>query len=422
MKKNIAVKVENVSKHYKIYERARDRVKEAFNPFRKKYYSNFCAIDNLSFEIQKGEVLGLFGLNGAGKSTLLKMIAGVLTPSSGRINVHGRINAMIEIGSSLNPELTGRQNIKFNLDLNNIPSEDREKVTQEIIDFAEIGLYIDQPVKNYSSGMGARLGFGIATAVKPEILIIDEVLAVGDAIFQNKCFVKIRQLLKGGTTVIFVSHNVSLMIEFCSRAIFLHKRQILLDGHPKEVAHYYQKALFSEDKESVIKEIRALNKDDAETDCKEEIKLDSVDISNNESRKYEMDLITGRKGIYDLDGNLTSFLETGMEYVLSLDVTFKKSFKKVRVDFASQEVTGKVLPTFDSYSENNTIENVKCSEKYSISTQFKCDVFKGNYTAYVTFFDVSDDRFDDQLKATQIGIRFEAGTVSKENTIKIQKI
>lgn len=416
MKKDIVIKLQNVSKNYKIYDFARDRVKEAFSITRKKYYKDFCALKDINLEIKKGEVLGLFGLNGAGKSTLLKMIAGVVTPSSGRINVRGNINAMLELGGNINPELTGMQNIMFSLDLNKIEGSERDETIKQITDFADIGDYIYQPVKSYSSGMAARLGFGISTAVKPDILIVDEVLAVGDAIFQNKCFIKIKQLLKGGTTVIFVSHNISLMLEFCSRAVFIHDRRVLLDGDPKQVAHYYQKALFSADRESALKEIRSLG-DEKESEENESTSTISIVDPN-----YKVDLLTNCVGIYDHEGSPTTFLETGSDYVLSLNVTFHRDFEKVKVKFLAEDVTGKTISTFDSYSDNNLIENVKYLDKYSIVNNFKCDVFQGHYTVYVKFFDISDARFDSELIASEIGVRFEAGVVGKDNDIKIGKI
>ncbi|MEY8716365.1 ABC transporter ATP-binding protein [Francisella philomiragia] len=416
MKKDIVIKLQNVSKNYKIYDSARDRVKEAFSITRKKYYKDFCALKDVNLEIKKGEVLGLFGLNGAGKSTLLKMIAGVVTPSSGRINVRGNINAMLELGGNINPELTGMQNIMFSLDLNKIEGSERDETIKQITDFADIGDYIYQPVKSYSSGMAARLGFGISTAVKPDILIVDEVLAVGDAIFQNKCFIKIKQLLKGGTTVIFVSHNISLMLEFCTRAVFIHERGLLLDGDPKQVAHYYQKALFSADQESALKEIRALG------DEKESEEKESTSTTSIVDRNYKVDLLTNCVGIYDHEGSPTTFLETGSDYVLSLNVTFQRDFEKIKVKFLAEDVTGKTISTFDSYSDNNLIENVKYLDKYSIVNNFKCDVFQGHYTVYVKFFDISDARFDSELIASEIGVRFEAGVVGKDNNIKIGKI
>ncbi|MBK2257731.1 ABC transporter ATP-binding protein [Francisella philomiragia] len=412
MKRNIAIKLTNVSKYYKIYDSARDRVKEAFSLSRKKYSKDFCAVKDVNLEINKGEVLGIFGLNGAGKSTLLKIIAGVVTPTSGRVNVNGQINAMLEITGSVNPELTGAQNIKYSLDLNKVNENERDQITREIIEFAEIGDYINQPVKNYSSGMTARLGFGIATAIKPEILIVDEVLAVGDAIFQNKCFVKIRQLLKGGTTVVFVSHNVSLMVEFCSRAIFLHNRQILLDDEPKRVAHYYQKALFSDDKERVIREIQILNGDIVE-------EADS-DVKDNFGRDLD-NLLVSDLCIYDMSNNATSFLETGYEYILSMDVKFLNDYNKVKVDFDAQDITGKTLTLFNSFSEGNILEGIKSGDVFNISNIFKCVVYKGQYTIRVSFTDISDKRFDTLIESNKIEIKFEVGVLEQENVLKIQK-
>lgn len=418
MKKNIAIKLDRVTKNYKVYDRARDRVKEAFSITRKKYHRDFCAVKDISLEIKRGEVVGLFGLNGAGKSTLLKMIAGVVTPSSGRVLVHGHMSAMLELGGNVNPELTGMQNVIYNLDLNKIKEPERTRTIKEIVDFAEIGDYINQPVKSYSSGMRARLAFGISTTIKPEILIVDEVLAVGDAVFQNKCFVKIRQLLKGGTTVIFVSHNISLMVEICNRAIFLHQKEILLDGEPKLVAHHYQKALFSADQEKAIQEIKLLNGgvnfDNSDSD--------SQKISSLVEDGKELDLITKSLGIYDTDGEPISFLETGMDYDLSLMVVFKRNFDKVKITFSAQDVTGKKITTFNSYSSDTEIENISCDEKYVITNKFKCDVFKGHYTVYVKFFDIGDDRFDSELRVNEIGVRFEVGIISRESKVEIQKL
>ena len=387
---------------------------KAFNPFRKKYYKNFCAIDNLNLEIKKGEVLGLFGLNGAGKSTLLKMIAGVLTPTSGRINVSGHINAMIEIGGSLNPELTGRQNIKFNLDLNNIPSEDREKVTQNIIDFAEIGLYIDQPVKNYSSGMGARLGFGIATATRPEILIVDEVLAVGDAIFQSKCFARIRELLKGGTTVVFVSHNIPLMIEFCSRAVFIYERKIVFDGPVKQIAEYYERVLFSQDKQKTISNIQKKIGDESE-DALMDNSTRLFEVSNEALEILKLSLRgSSRANEY--------FLQTGKDYTLMFDINFKKNFKKVKFDFILEDVTGKKLDFLSLYKENDYIENVTDNSSYSVINTFTWKVFTGIYYIFFVVKAIDHDDLEIELAQTQKYMLNSVGVKETNSSLMIKKL
>ena len=379
MKKDIAIKLENVSKYYKMYNRVRDRVKETFSPTRKRYSKDFCAVKDINLEIKKGEVLGMFGLNGAGKSTILKMIAGVVTPTKGRVHVNGNINAMLEISGALNPELTGRQNIKFNLDLNGVEDSDRNRITKEIIDFAEIGEHIDQPVKNYSSGMGARLGFGIATSTKPEILIVDEVLAVGDSIFQSKCFMKIRSLLKGGTTVVFVSHNVDLMKEFCSRAILLHDRKIVMDGDVHEIVNIYQKVMFSSNQTEALTRIQQQK----ELLTRGE-KLDIFDSDFDNSESYENDFVKIYNSIIiDKDNKDTCILETASNYSFEFDLEFKLLLKKVSISFELYDITTKLVNTLSRYNNSNEIVDINENDKYRIKNFFNNNLFYGEYTAKV---------------------------------------
>lgn len=259
MKKDVAVKIRDISKVYKLYDQPIDRLKEALHPFKKKYHKDFYALKDINLEIKKGEVLGIVGVNGAGKSTLLKILAGVLTPSSGRVNVSGDLNAILELGSGLKPEMTGRENIRLNLQING-HAKSGEQLVEEIVAFAELGEHIDQPVKTYSSGMKARLGFGIATSTNPDVLIVDEVLAVGDILFKRKCFAKIEELFKSGKTVIFVSHSSQSVIEFCDRAILLYDREIIMDDTPKKVTDFYQKLVFSKDKKKTVADERGSQK------------------------------------------------------------------------------------------------------------------------------------------------------------------
>jgi lipopolysaccharide transport system ATP-binding protein len=415
MKKSVAIKVDNVCKYYKIYDRARDRVKEAFSPFRKKYYKEFCAIDDVSLEIKKGEVLGIFGLNGAGKSTLLKMIAGVVTPTKGRITAHGNINAMLELGGSLNPELTGRQNIKLNLDINDIQPEDRENIIKDVVEFAEIGEYIDQPVKNYSSGMEARLGFGLATAVRPEILIVDEVLAVGDAIFQNKCFIRIRELLRDGVTVIFVSHNIPLMIEFCNRAIFLYNRKIIFDGDVRTIANYYQRVLFSEDKFKTICDIQ--KRIESGTD------ENSYDLSDNVTRCYENEsLKILDMNVFDGD-DIVHILVTGSVYVFSINLEFKRDFKKIGFKFVSYDVTGKEIYLLDgSEGEKGLLMDVPKGSRYCIENTFNCSVGDGHCNVNIQLFEILDDGSKVDLSIKDAKYRLQTSLPYRKVAIKSMKI
>ena len=214
------VKITNLVKEYKMYARKKDRLFEAVLPGYKKH-TVFRAMDNLSLEIKKGEVLGILGKNGAGKSTLLKMITGVVTPTSGEIEVNGKISSLLELGAAFNPELTGVENIYQHGQVMGLTNEQIEEKKDEIIEFADIGEHLYQPVKTYSSGMFARLAFACAINVEPDILIVDEVLSVGDIAFQLKCFKKFEQFKEKGKTIIFVTHNIADVLKNCNRAIII---------------------------------------------------------------------------------------------------------------------------------------------------------------------------------------------------------
>lgn len=220
---DIAIKVENVSKVYKLYDKPMDRLKETLSPSKKKYHKDHYALDNISFEVNKGETVGIIGTNGSGKSTLLKMITGVLTPTSGNITVNGKVSALLELGAGFNPEYTGMENIYLNGTMMGYSRDDMDKKVQPILEFADIGEFINQPVKTYSSGMFARLAFAVAINVEPEILIVDEALSVGDTRFQIKCMNKMKQMMEGGTTVLFVSHDTNSIKRFCSKALWIDK-------------------------------------------------------------------------------------------------------------------------------------------------------------------------------------------------------
>lgn len=233
------VQVENISKVYKLYKKPFDIVKESLSLSRKMYHKKFNALDNVSLELKRGEALGIIGRNGNGKSTLLKIIAKVITPTSGSIKTSGRVSAILELTSNLKTEMTGRQNIIYNLKIQGFTSKKEilEK-TKQIEDFAEIDEFIDQPVKVYSSGMKSRLGFGIATSVEPDILILDEVLAVGDFNFQQKCLAKINSM-RGNISMIFVSHSMNSVRLFCDNVLVLEKGKKAFYGKAEDGIKYY---------------------------------------------------------------------------------------------------------------------------------------------------------------------------------------
>jgi ABC-type polysaccharide/polyol phosphate transport system ATPase subunit len=238
---SISIRVENVSQRFRVIHERPDTLRELFSKFFRhtSHYHDFEAVKNVSFDVSRGEMVGVIGRNGSGKSTLLKIIAGVYRPSAGRVQANGTLAPLIELGAGFHGELTGRENILVNGLLMGYSKREMLGREQSIIDFADIGEFIDAPVKQYSSGMYTRLAFAVATEVDPDILVIDEILAVGDAPFQAKCFDRLQRFRASGKTILFVSHAMGQIVDFCDRAILLDKGIMVADGRPEEVAELY---------------------------------------------------------------------------------------------------------------------------------------------------------------------------------------
>jgi lipopolysaccharide transport system ATP-binding protein/teichoic acid transport system ATP-binding protein len=233
------IKVENLTKIYPIFNKKSERLKEAFSFIRKKYHSDFYALNNISFEIKRGETIGIIGQNGSGKSTLLKILSGVLTQTSGVVTINGKVSALLELGAGFNPEMTGIENIYLNGTIMGYSRDEMTHKIKTISEFADIGDFLHQPVKTYSSGMFARLAFAVAVNVEPEILIVDEVLSVGDLQFQIKCMNQMKRMMEGGTTVLLVTHDINSIRRFCSRAIWINGGVIARSGDVNKVADQY---------------------------------------------------------------------------------------------------------------------------------------------------------------------------------------
>lgn len=243
---DFAVQARDLGKCYQIYEKPVDRLRQAIWRGRKQFYREFWAIRDISLNIRKGETLGIIGSNGSGKSTLLQLICGILTPTEGELNVSGRISALLELGAGFSPEFTGRENVFMNAAIMGLTRAEISERYDEVVAFADIGHFIEQPVKTYSSGMYVRLAFAIAINVLPDILVVDEALAVGDARFQQKCLAKIKKFCRTGTAI-FVSHDTSAVTELCSRVIWIASGKIKMDGPPKFVAEKYLQYMYEGD-------------------------------------------------------------------------------------------------------------------------------------------------------------------------------
>ena len=239
----VAIDIVNLSKCFHLYRSPLDRLKEAFHPLKKKFSSDFFALQDVSFSIPLGQTWGIIGLNGSGKSTLLKLICGILQPTSGSLTVNGTISALLELGSGFNPEFTGRQNVYFSGALAGVDRRQMNSCFDEIVAFADIGDFLDQPTKNYSSGMLVRLAFAVAVHINPDILIIDEALAVGDSRFQHKCAAKIKSFQKN-STILIVSHDQNAIMTLCDKVAWLHEGKLVAIGNPKEIMQRYTEVIY----------------------------------------------------------------------------------------------------------------------------------------------------------------------------------
>jgi ABC-type polysaccharide/polyol phosphate transport system ATPase subunit len=246
------ISVKGLTKAYRLYNNKSDRAAELFLPFGKPRHHLHYAVRDISFDVHKGESLGIIGRNGSGKSTLLKMIAGVLTPSSGEVSLKGRVASLLELGAGFNPEMTGRENVYFQGALMGLTTADMQKRVAQILEFADIGEFIDQPVRTYSSGMFVRLAFSVSIHVDPEVLIVDEALAVGDVRFQKKCVDWMRQFQLRGGTILFVSHDIFTVKAFCNRLVLINNGVMEAIGDPDTVANRYYQIMFPQERNALV--------------------------------------------------------------------------------------------------------------------------------------------------------------------------
>jgi len=387
MHKKTAIKVQNLTKTYKLYKEPMDRLKEALNPFKNSYHNDFNALNNVSLEIEKGETVGIIGRNGSGKSTLLKLITGVLTPTSGRVNVHGKISAILELGAGFNPELNGIDNIYLNTSINGLNKIKTDKIIKDIVEFSELGEFIYQPIKTYSSGMKARLGFAVAINLDPDILIVDEALAVGDAAFRRKCFARMEQIRESGATILFVSHSEGNIVSLCNRAIWLNNGDKIIEGDPKLVTGLYMK--HSDAKNIQIKKIRQeLNilKKSSNDEVKKELpKKVSIEEYYEPSLQSKSAIFYEEKGakisdvkITTLDGDQVNVLYGGKKYIFSFQVDFVDYFNNIQFGMLMKTVQGLDLggSVFPGKHEYFTVKELSGNQ---VKFLFEANLNAGSY-------------------------------------------
>ncbi|WP_431029109.1 ABC transporter ATP-binding protein [Lysinibacillus sp. LZ02] len=333
--KNVVISVNKLKKVYKLYNNPKDRLKESLSLTRKKYHKEFHALNNISFEIKRGETIGVIGKNGSGKSTLLKILTGVLSPTEGEVIVNGKIAALLELGAGFNPDYTGMENIYLQGTILGFSREQMAKKIQDILIFAEIGDYIQQPVRTYSSGMFARLAFAVAINVEPEILIVDEALAVGDVRFQAKCFKKFEDLKSQGVTILFVTHDVFSVRNMCDRAIWINQGVLLLEGNTSLVTAKYMEYMNGE----TLSLDTVLEKDDISEEVSPSNRITEFNYINRWGK--EQGTIKYVE-IYNSKGKHVDVFETGerIKIVLGFEVSTNMNLETLSAAFSIKNKLG----------------------------------------------------------------------------------
>jgi lipopolysaccharide transport system ATP-binding protein len=408
----IAIRVQNLCKCYQIYEQPLDRLKQFILPqvqrmagrAPKKYFRDFWALRDISCEVNKGETVGIIGRNGSGKSTLLQIICGTLNPSSGTAVARGRVSALLELGSGFNPEFTGRENVFLNAAVLGLTKEEINSRFDEIMEFAGIGDFIDQPVKTYSSGMLVRLAFSVAVSVDPEILVVDEALSVGDELFQRKCFSRIEKIRAGGSTILFVSHSGAQVIELCDRAILLDAGEVIFSGQPRAAVALYQKLLYAphDKKDDLRSRILSLSEQGTGVGSGEGAPFDDSVVFAEED--YDPSLVPSSTiefeshgprielpYILSLDGRKVNGLIRGRKYRYCYRVFFERSAAGVRFGMSIKSTTGLSLAGAQSAHDlSSAIGNVAQGDIVDVEFTFVCNFNPGVFFMNAGVFGLQD--------------------------------
>lgn len=376
--KKVAIQVKGLEKAYKLYDKPSDRLKEALGFGRKKRYKEHYALKGVDMTIYQGETVGIIGTNGSGKSTILKIITGVLNPTGGSVHVNGRISALLELGAGFNMEYNGIENIYLNGTMIGFSKKEIDAKMDDILNFADIGDYVHQPVKTYSSGMFVRLAFAVAINIEPEILIVDEALSVGDVFFQAKCYHKFEEFKEMGKTIVFVSHDLSSISKYCDRVVLLNQGVKLGEGSPKEMIDAYKQVLVGQyvpaaDDQSLLsdKEITAAAAAAADT-VKGEVNPELLEYGTKDA------MITGYK-ITDDMGRETSALLKGKECTITMQVHFEHDIEAPIFAFTIKNIKGVEITGTNTMVEKAFLSPVRTGSDMEITFTQKIDLQGGEY-------------------------------------------
>lgn len=398
------ISVKNVSKVYRLYDRPIDRLLESISIRKKSYHKDFFALQNISFTVNKGEAVGIIGTNGSGKSTMLKIITGVLSPTNGSVETRGTVCALLELGAGFNQDYTGIENIYMNGTMMGISKEEMDKKLPEILAFADIGDFVHQPVKSYSSGMFVRLAFALYISIDPEILIVDEALSVGDVFFQAKCYHRMDELKKKGTTILMVTHDLGSVMKYCDRVILFNKGEKVGEGLPGQMVDQYKKILAGKDTAAEkfvdeqdflgegIKPLSDSNLSDSDlSDSKESAPSKQENEKPQQLMKDEMSINPSAQlygngkaeivdfGIFDKDGKLSNILIKGELFTIRERIHFYDEIAAPIFTFTIKDKRGMDLSGTNTLFEGENIPAVKAGDEYICSFTQKMNLQGGEY-------------------------------------------
>jgi lipopolysaccharide transport system ATP-binding protein len=413
------IEVKGMGKAYPVYDKPHHRLMQMLAPGNRRWYREFDALCGIDFSVHRGETLGIVGRNGSGKSTLLQILCGTLAPSTGDVSVRGRVAALLELGAGFNPEFSGRENVYLNGSVLGLTRSEIDDRFDEIASFADIGEFIEQPVKNYSSGMYIRLAFAVAINVMPDILVIDEALSVGDEAFQRKCYARINTIRDAGATVLFVSHSAGTVLELCDRAILLDRGELLMQGTPKAVVSSYHKLLYTsadkaaEVRESIRQQTDLLVNDVASSnrparngekkvltaDTDDGSYLDEGMLPQSTLRYQSRGAFIDDARIETLQGRRVNVLRHGGEYVYAYRVAFQSAAASVRFGMMIKTVTGLELGGATNVPAGMSECAVAHGQMYDVHFRFRAMLAAGTYflNAGVSALDLDGETYLDRL-------------------------
>ena len=420
-----AISVEHISKVYKLYRGKADRLKDALHLTRQKNYDEFYALSDVNFTVKKGETVGLIGTNGAGKSTLLKLLTGVLTPSEGQIEVNGKVSALLELGAGFNGEYTGLENIYFNGTLMGYTREQMEKKVPEILEFAGIGDYVYQPVKTYSSGMFARLAFALAINVEPDILVVDEALSVGDIYFQSRCFKKMDDIKKNGTTILLVTHDMSSVIKYCDKVVLLNHGKVVQEGNPKQMVDIYKKILVNQYDEN--EDTDGAEKKDALTVNKgswmSQLSLNDKNTIYGNGKAKIIDF-----GFFDENGRITGMVLKKSIFSFKVKVEFYEDIEYPILTYTVKNARGAEITGTNTMFEKVDFPLAKKGEQYVVTFKQKALLQGGDYlvsfgcTGYENGQFTVYDRHYDVANLTIVSEQNTVGTFDMDSEVTVERV